>query len=174
MILLALLACVPDDWDGSGWPPDGVDTDGVDTDGVDDTEPVDGPAIVGDWISEGADLSDLFAGSPFNYVRIEASFGADGRCGSVIEAANGDVAETAGTCALTEGSPGTIVVSQTDPYAATAVGIWQVRGGVLTYEVVQTVPDYGYAPPTPASGFGSTEGTGLGAGVNVQTYRRAP
>lgn len=171
MILALLLGCVPDDWDGTGWPPDGVDTDVVaDTA---DTDP-DGPAIVGDWVSEGADLSELFAGSPFNYVRIEATFRADGRCGSAIENGDGDVAETAGTCAITAGSPGKIVVTQADPYAATAVGIWQVDGGVLTYEVVQTVPDYGYSPPTPASGFGSTEGPGLGAGVNVQTYRRAP
>lgn len=172
MILWLALACVPDDYDGTGWPPVGGDTDGADPE---DTA-VDPPrsTIVGSWVSEGADLSTLFGGAPFNYVRIDAYFQADGRCGSALENRDGDVAETSGSCAVTVGSPGTIVVSLTEPYAATAVGLWQVAGGVLTYEVVQTVPDYGYTPPTPASGFGSTEGPGLGAGVNVQTYRSTP
>ena len=42
----------------------------------------------------------------------------------------------------------------------------------MTYEVVQTVPDYGYTPPTPTSGFGTTSGPGVSAGDNVQIYRR--
>jgi hypothetical protein len=78
-----------------------------------------------------------------------------------------------GTFVADEGtSPATIVLTQTSPYAATAEGIYQVDGDTLTYEVVQTQPDYGFLPPTPETGFGSTSGTGLNPGDNIQIYRR--
>jgi hypothetical protein len=69
-------------------------------------------------------------------------------------------------------SPGSITLTQASPYAATAVGIYQVDGDTLTYEVVQTLPDYGFTPPTSETGFGSTSGPGLDADVNIQIYQR--
>jgi hypothetical protein len=174
-LALALAGCVPDDYDGT-WPDSDVEDSGDPVvDDTDDTDAPAGPAIVGTWVSEGDDLSELFAGEPFNYVRIEAYFRADGKCGSVIEDQDGQTAETAGTCILDDSTnPGSITIEQSSPYEATAKGIWRVSGTTLTYEVVQTVPDYGFTPPTPSTGFGSTSGPNLDSGVNVQTYRRAP
>lgn len=133
---------------------------------------VGGSALVGEWVSEGADLSELFANPPFEYVRVEARFEADGDYRVVAEDGGGTTYPLVGSYEVDEGtSPPSIVLTQDEPYAATARGIWKVDGGVLTYEIVQTVPDYGYTPPTPATGFGSTTGPGLSSGDNVQTYR---
>jgi len=66
--------------------------------------------------------------------------------------------------------PGTISLSQSVPTEATAEGIWQVSGTTLTYEVVQTDPDFGFTAPTPEAGFGSTAGPGLTPDINVQVY----
>ena len=52
------------------------------------------------------------------------------------------------------------------------MGIYEVDGNTLTYEVVQVDPDYGFTPPTPESGFGSTGGPNMTEGINVQVYRR--
>ena len=73
----------------------------------------------------------------------------------------------------TSTEPGVVSLEQEEPYEAKASGIFAVDGAVLTYEVVQTEPDYGFSPPTPQGGFGSTNGPGVGPGDNVQTFRRA-
>lgn len=174
-LLLASTACMPDDYDGTGWPP-AADTDVVaDTDATDTDVPSDAPAIVGTWLSEGADLSDLFAGEPFNYVEVQAVFRANGRSEVHATDTDGATYDITGTYTVDAATdPATITVQQTSPYEATAEGIWSVAGDTLTYEVVQTVPDYGFAPPTPSSGFGTTSGPNLEPGTNVQTYRRAP
>jgi len=171
MIWLALtLACVPDDVD------DTSTTDTADTAASIDTDPgTTGPAdaFVGRWVSEGADLSPLFGGDPFNYVLIEADFRDDGTYTVVGEDAAGASYDFAGSYLVDDGtSPGTIVQTQTVPYDAVAEGIWSVSGDTLTFEVVQTSPDYGYTAATPEGGFGSTAGPGLAAGDNVQTYQR--
>lgn len=156
MIVALLLGCIPDDYDPNYRPP----TDDVDA------------AIVGGWTSEGADLSDLFAGEPFNYVRVEADFRANGTYTVVVIDRDDQTATLVGTYTVgVRTDPQTVELSQSDPYAAFAEGIWEVTDGVLTYEVVQTVPDYGYTPPTPDSGFGTTTGPSLAAGANVQVYR---
>ena len=61
------------------------------------------------------------------------------------------------------------VLTQTEPYAATSEGIWQVQGDTLTYEVVETDPGLGATPP--ANGFGSTSNGQFGDD-NIQIYRR--
>ncbi|MEQ1567543.1 MAG: hypothetical protein ABMA64_18015 [Myxococcota bacterium] len=169
MLPLAALAsaCFPDDWDGqpySGW--DGLA-------GATDTAAPRSP-LVGAWVSEGSDIAALLADPPFSYVRVDAVFGSDGSY-SVDSITRDDlVIELSGTWS-SDGSttPAAIALHQTEPYEALASGIWQVEGGELTYEVVQTTPDYGYVPPTPAGGFGSTAGPGVEPGVNVQTFREA-
>lgn len=176
-LLLGLSGCMPDDYDGTGWPPDDTvdsgDPDTSDPDDTDDTDVTDAPAIVGTWRSQGADLSDLFAGEPFNYVDVQAIFRANGRSEVHATDQDGATADLIGTYTVDlSTSPATIVVLQTSPYEATASGIWAVSGDTLTYEVVQTVPDYGFVPPTPSSGFGTTSGPNLDPGTNVQTYQR--
>lgn len=176
----SLAGCFPDDWNGLPYQP-GVVTPGggttiVDTDGGggtdtgDPTVPTAG--IVGVWVSEGSRLSDLFAGDPFDYVMVEAHFKADASYVVTSEDAGGTSYVLTGTYVAEEGTPGTIALSQVQPYVAEASGIWQVDGDELRYEVVQTLPDYGFAPPTPEAGFGSTAGPGMTPGVNVQVYLR--
>jgi len=129
---------------------------------------------VGTWVSEGSDLSDLFAGFPFEYRSIEASFRADGTVVTEIVDKDGASYITSGTYTIdATTTPASINLQQVEPYQAVLVGIYQVSGAELTYEVVQVQPDYGYIPPTPDSGFGSTAGPSLSPGINVQTYERA-
>lgn len=174
MILALALACAPDDYDSGKLPtaddtgtPSGTDDTGTTATGTaNDT-------LVGSWLSEGGDVSELLAGPPFNVVSISASFGADGSYEVVSTDAEGASGTLTGTYAVDLATnPAGIVLSQATPYTATAEGIFQIVGDTLTYEVVQTEPDYGYAPPTPESGFGTTSGNGIEAGINVQTYVR--
>jgi hypothetical protein len=170
--MILLFACMPDDYD----PNRPVDTD-TDTDADADSD-ADSDAdldLVGTWLSTGDDLSDLFAADPFNYVRVDADFASSGSFTVTVRDVDGQTGTLTGSYAASDATnPGTVTLSQTAPYEATASGIWQVQGGVLTYEVVQTSPDYGFVPPTPASGFGTTSGPNLSPGENVQIYRRNP
>lgn len=164
-LLLPVAGCMPDDWDGEPWTGPGTSGD----------TGAPASAMVGDWVSEGGDLSDLFAADPFRYVRVDASFAVDGTYAVTSRDDGGAEYLLAGTWSTDEATaPATVTLAQTEPYEALAAGIWQVDGDVLTWEVVQTVPDYGFVPPTPSAGFGSTSGPGLTPGANVQIYRSAP
>ncbi|MFZ5480045.1 MAG: hypothetical protein ACOZNI_24990 [Myxococcota bacterium] len=173
---LLFVGCLPDDVGEGGVPTDDTageadaDTD-ADADADADADPT--GSIVGDWVSEGEDISDLFADEPFSLVRIDATFEADGTYRVDVENADGANASFAGTYVTgTSTTPATITLTQTVPSNATATGIYEVDGDTMTYEVVQTVPDYGYTPPTPESGFGTTGGPDMTAGINVQIYVR--
>ncbi len=169
--VLFLAACLPDDVDGEGSYSSDADTDtdtDADTDTDTDTETEAG--LVGAWLSTGGDLSELLA--PY-YTRITADFAADQNYVVVATDTSGGTTEFVGTYTTDVGTdPGTIELVQTSPSNATSQGIFAVEGDVLTYEVVIVTPSYGYTPPTPAAGFGSSSGPQLEAGVNVQTYRR--
>ncbi|MCB9778445.1 MAG: hypothetical protein H6742_07780 [Alphaproteobacteria bacterium] len=158
--------------DGGGG--DGGGTDGGGTDGGGDGGGGDcsGLSIVGDWVSAGDDLSPLFQSVTFDYVEVQATFSGDCSYAVTARDGSGSTYDLDGTWSATGGSPGSITQQQAQPYEATAEGIWQVDGGVLTFEVVQTLPDYGFTPPTPGTGFGSTAGQGLSPGDNTQVYRR--
>jgi len=183
---VTLLGCRADDVKsddtatGETTDPGTTDDSGMtdDTDGTvssDDTGTTgDGSdAIVGTWVSEGDDVSPLFGGDPFNYTRVVAVFEASGDLAATATDASGGTVDFVSTYTVdTSTYPGTIVVAQTVPYVATSEGIWQVDGDTLTYEVVQTDPDYGYTPPTPDTGFGSTAGPNLTPDVNIQYYQR--
>lgn len=178
MLTLALSACLPDDVDGDG-SYDNVsdadtDADGdtdSDADGDTDTDTdSDADTLVGAWLSEGDDLSELFA--PY-YTKITADFAADGSYLVVATDTDGGSTDFIGTWTDdTSTDPATIQLVQTSPSNATSEGIYAVDGDVLTYEVVIVTPSYGYTPPTPEGGFGSSSGPRLDPGVNVQTYRR--
>lgn len=167
---LALTGCFPDDWDGKPYVP--FTTTPTFTDGPDDTGEPAGDPLVGEWVSEGADRSPLFASPPFEYASVAATFRSDG--GFVVVPVDQEGVEylVTGTWQAGGGDLRAIVLSQVEPYVATGEGILAIDGDVLTYEVVQTVPDYGFTPPTPATGFGATSGPGLQPGDNVQTFRR--
>lgn len=165
---LLLGGCFPDDWDGQPYVPA---TDGVPPATSDSGAPAD-DGIVGRWVSEGSDRSPLFAAEPFDYASVVAAFAAGGDYVVTSTDAEGAAYVLTGTYVAAPGEPGTVTLTQAEPYPATAEGIWAVEGDTLTYEVVQTVPDYGFSPPTPGGGFGSTSGPGMTPGLNVQTYRR--
>lgn len=186
MSLLFALACAPDDvtdkvgddtaadtgGDSGGGDSDSNGDTGGDTGSDTETGGDTGPdSIVGDWLSDGDNISVLFAGDPFNYVSILCHFGGDGTYTVQATDVDGQQGTLSGTYAADNTTePGTIVLTQANPYTATAEGIWDVSGTTLTYEVVQTDPDYGFAPPTPESGFGTTSGPNIEPGVNVQVY----
>lgn len=174
MILALALACAPDDYDTGKTTP--TDDSGTTTPTDDTGTTATGSAndtLAGSWLSEGANIADLLAGPPFNIVSITATFGGDGSYEVVSTDDEGTSGTLTGTYVADLGTdPAGIVLSQATPYTATAEGIYQIVGDTLTYEVVQTVPDYGYAPPTPESGFGTTSGNGIEAGINVQTFVR--
>ena len=165
---LGLGACRPDDVkdDSAAFEAD-ADTDS-DTDSDTDTDA--DMSLAGDWVSQGDDLSPLFADAGFT--RIDATFSTDGSY--VVEAFYGAGSfELTGTYTVsTATNPATISLSQASPTVASAEGIWAVSGGVLTYEVVQVDPNPdGYTPPTVEGGFGSTAGPGLSSGDNIQIFR---
>jgi hypothetical protein len=162
--------CAPDDWDGTDYVPD-TSVDTTDTSDTGDTSSPDG--FVGDWRSQGNDLSALFAADPFNYAVVDASFRSNGSY--TVDATDDEGADYAlvGTYTVDESTdPAAIALHQSEPYEALASGIYRVVGDTLTYEIVQTSPDYGFVPPTPSTGFGSTSGPNMDDGINVQTYRR--
>jgi hypothetical protein len=72
----------------------------------------------------------------------------------------------------TTGEIWNITCNQELPYTATASGIFEIKTGpeVLWYEVVQTSGTQN-VPPTPAAGFGSSNGGSLGV-LNVQKFVR--
>lgn len=164
-LIFALAACTGDPY---------KDDSTADSTGDSEDSEASAPAITGDWLSEGANISPLFQSSFFSYVSIQASFGEDGTYAVTATDADGATTDLTGTYVVDESTtPATITLSQTTPSAVTAEGIYQVEAEVMTYEVVQTDPNpYGFVAPTPSTGFGSTSGPGLSPGDNVQTYVR--
>lgn len=131
--------------------------------------------IIGNWISEGTNIAPLLA-QYFDITRITADFDENGTY--VVKSYTSANVETLYTGVFTQekstvGQIWTIELIQNQPSAVTSEGIFEItltagapRG--LKYEVVQTNPSVGTAP-TPATGFGSTNGGALGV-ANVQTF----
>lgn len=177
MIVLLLAGCLPDDWTGYETDTDAeVDTSDVDTSDIDTSDPdtqatgAPDPALVGTWVSTGTDRSPLFV--QLGVQRVEATFRADGSYVVTSRDGTGDVGTFTGTYAVSAGNPAGIVLQQSTPYTGRAEGLYEVANQVLTYETVQTIPDYGNAPPS--GSFGTSTGGTLSTGDNVQTYRVAP
>jgi hypothetical protein len=160
------MGCVPDDVDVKESGDTGTSGDTGDT----QADPAE--AIHGDWVSEGDDVAPLL--QLFYFTKIDANFSADGTYLVTALDVNGATYDYAGTYTVAvDTEPHTIVLEQATPSVVTSEGIWSVDdAGVLTYEVVQTSPDSGFTAPTPATGFGSTSGPGIEAGVNIQVFRR--
>lgn len=170
MILLGACTSGGTDITGKGDGADDTDTTGETEDTTpaetDDSEAPSSSAIVGDWVSQGDDVSTLLGGPPFNFARIDATFEADGSYEAVGLADDNSTFTFTGTYVVDESTdPATIDIEQTAPAPATVQGIWRVEDDVLTYDIV----DIGFGtPPTVAGGFGSSS---AGA-ANIQTYRK--
>lgn len=172
MILALLFACIPDDVKESGGDTAGDSSADTSNDSTSDSDTSPSKQdITGNWLSEGSNVSPLFQASGFT--KILAGFQKDGTSTATVTDTKGKSYDFTGTYTVdTSTNPGTIEVVVISPVQATSRGIWQVDGDTLTYEVAQVTPDKGFVPPTPSSGFGSTSGPNVEAGVNVQIYVR--
>lgn len=125
------------------------------------------------WQSSGTNVAPLLV-TLFNTDSIYAEFNYDFTY-TVEQYDNTGAKQTlTGTYAQAESSVAgiwTITINQTTPATITAQGIFQITDNTMKYEIAQTTPDIGAVPPTPAGGFGSTNGGVLGT-ANVQTYIR--
>ncbi len=132
--------------------------------------------IVGKWYSAGADVAPLLV-SLFATDSIYAEFRDDNTYLVEQFDATGAKLTLSGVYTQTASGTGniyTIVANQSSPAALTSEGIFEIVSeapDMMSYEIVQTSPDIGAIPPTPAGGFGSTSGGVLGT-TNVQKYRR--
>ncbi len=143
----------------------------------DEDETVDTPVqqavgIQGEWASAGNDVAPILA-SLFGTDSIYANFRTDFSYTVEQYDTNGAKLTLSGVYTQTKSSEGeiyTIEVNQSSPAALVSEGIFEVSGSVMRYEIVQTSPDIGATPPTPADGFGSSNGGALGT-INIQTYR---
>lgn len=127
----------------------------------------------GTWLSAGANVAPLLAGAPFNIDSIKANF-ATNQTYTVTSYSGGTQTVLTGTylqAASSVGAIWNITVNQTSPSALTSEGIFEVSGNNMTYEIVQTQPAIGVAPPTAVLGFGSTGGGAFGM-ANIQKYVR--
>jgi hypothetical protein len=132
------------------------------------------PCIIGlegNWWSRGTDVAPLLV-TLFAIDSIYAEFRPN-LTYTIIPYSGGVPSTLAGVYIQSESGVGAIwnvTLNQNSPSALTSVGIFQVTGNNMTYEVIQT--DVGAIPPTAAAGFGSTSGGSLGM-LNVQKYLRA-
>ena len=136
--------------------------------------------IIGKWLSEGANVAPLLV-TYFKVAKVEAEFKADFTY-KVNQFNIGNTTTTpdlvfTGTFVIAKSTTGniwTITCNQELPYVAVASGIFEIKTSpeVLWYEVAQTSGTQN-VPPTPAGGFGSTNGGTLGV-MNVQKFVRVP
>ena len=170
-VLAALTACRPDDFlvHDSGRGGQGTDTAPAAVDTADTGTASEDATLVGDWVSSGSDVSAVLE-SYYDIASVEVTFAAEGTYSTHMVDGSGLSYDAVGTwTASGDGAIREIALEQTAPDVASYVGIFEVSGGVLTYEVVQT-GIAGITAPTVGAGFGSTGG--VPEGDNVQTYRR--
>jgi len=129
-------------------------------------------ALHGTWISQGDNVAPGLANLGFNTeVGITATFTAEGTYVVNSQFGNFPIVQegTYSTQASTVGDIRTITLEQTIPGALTAQGIYEVRNGTMTYEVVDITQG---TPPTPQGGFGSTVAGDDPAGYWTQVFVR--
>lgn len=129
--------------------------------------------IVGEWYSSGTNVAPLLVG--FGIDSIYAKFNSDNTY--LVESFSGG-AKTSLTGTFVQEKSGTgtiwnIIVNQSSPSALTSTGIFDISTSTspytMQYEVVQTEPASGFAPPTATAGFGSTADGAFGT-TNIQKY----
>lgn len=128
--------------------------------------------IQGEWQSSGSDVAPLLV-TLFGTDSIYANF--ETNMSYTVEQydTSGAKLTLSGVYTQTKSGTGdiyTIEVEQSSPAALISEGIFEVAGTTMRYEIVQTSPDIGAVPPTPADGFGSSNGGSLG-NLNIQVYQ---
>lgn len=142
------------------------------------TNPTPTDPLVATWFSTGANVAPLL-NTIFAAVggidTVYATFNANKTYSVKQVNKNKTVITYSGTYTATKSTIGniyTIKLEQTTPAVATAEGIYEINTSAtpntMKYEVVQTSGTQ-FAPPTPAAGFGSTNGGTFGT-TNIQNY----
>ncbi len=152
--MLGLVACSDDDDDNDGTiiPPTP-------------------DAWVGEWLSTGADVAPILV-TLFAYDSVRVTLNENNTVQLDTHPAGGAWTSLSGVYTATKSASGDVHAIAINYTAFEQEGIIQVIGGTpdkLWLEAVQTVPDIGAVPRTPATGFGSD--AGLGA-LNIQKYDR--
>lgn len=131
--------------------------------------------IAGSWYSSGDNVAPLLS-TYFNVDSVYAEFFVNQTYTVESYDADGVMTEYLGTYTQTESDVDgiwTIVLNQSSPSSLTSEGIFgfflNETSFDMKYEVVQTEPDLGNAPPTPEGGFGSSNGGALGES-NIQQF----
>ncbi|MCK9280582.1 MAG: hypothetical protein M0P71_08175 [Melioribacteraceae bacterium] len=142
-------------------------------------------AIVGTWVSEGANVAYGLTVAPFNVAKITATFNENKSYTVVQTDKNGVNTTLSGTYTFTEtsstdqsGKTNTadakiynIVANQSTPSAVVAQGICSFKDNNMSYEVIQVTPPLaGVSAPTAAGGFGSTSIGGTAYAIYIQKY----
>lgn len=153
MLSLSFVACSEDDDNG--------------TDPKDDAKP-----WVGTWLSADANVAPLLV-ALFNYDSVRVVLNEDQTITLESHVVDGAwTPKVNGVYSVTESSSGDVHAISINYTSFEQEGIIQVNVGnpdQLKLEAVQTVPDIGAVPRTPATGFGSDQALGT---ANIQTYVR--
>jgi hypothetical protein len=134
-------------------------------------------ALSGTWFSGGNDMAKGFGGPPFNFASLKVLFDDDGSYSVKATDTKQKTIDFTGTwIATASATPGLYEIEQRQimPQAVVSKGIYQLdqASGRLTFEIIQTQPDVGAAPPTVMGGFGSTTVKGMKTDAWIQKYVR--
>lgn len=131
-------------------------------------------AIVGTWVSEGNNVA-IGLRMTLKTKKIVATFNAN-KTYTVVATDSNNVSVTYTGTYQSAGVADTLIhditLNQQQPVALKSQGIYQIKGNVMTYEVIQVEPPIqGFTPPTKAEGFGSTKYNNVRLGVTwVQVF----
>ena len=136
------------------------------TDPNDDAKP-----WVGTWLSADANVAPILV-SLFKYDSVRVTLNEDKTVALESHIKDGAWFTTPGVYNVTESASGSVHSISINYTAFEQEGIIEVTSGTpdqLKLEAVQTVPDIGAVPRTPATGFGSDAALGT---LNIQNYVR--
>lgn len=153
--LIALGACSSDDDDN--------DNGG--------TNPPVAEAWEGTWLSAGTDVAPILV-SVFNYDSVRVTFNDDNTVVLESHIEDGAWSTLPGVYSITESSGSeidAIAINYTAFEQEGIIQVWAASPDSMYLEAVQTVPDIGAVPRTPADGFGSDPTLGT---LNIQKYRK--
>lgn len=131
----------------------------------------DTPAWVGTWLSTGADVAPLLV-ALFGYDSVRVTMTEANTITLETHIAGGAWSSIPGVYTVTESTTGDVHTIAINYTAFEQEGIVQIVDGTpdrMELEVVQTVPNIGAVPRTPASGFGSDATLGT---YNIQWYNK--
>jgi hypothetical protein len=155
LLSISFVACSNDDDNNNGTGP------------VNET-----PAWVGTWLSADANVAPILV-TVFNYDSVRVVMNEDNTISLSSHIRDGAwSAPISGVYTVTEESNGNVHSIAINYTAFEQEGIIQVTAGnpdQMQLEAVQTVPDIGAVPRTPATGFGSDATLGT---LNIQKYIR--